>query len=116
MADWKDILSDKEEEMNDDELMKYLDGDLSEEEKHELEKKITASAFANDAVEGLQEYDNKKDLGQYVQQLNKELHQHLADRKLRKQRRKLKDYPWIYIAVIIILGICVLGYVVIKIP
>ena len=38
MADWKDILSDKEEKLSDEQILRYLDGNISEEEKKELEK------------------------------------------------------------------------------
>jgi CHASE3 domain sensor protein len=114
MADWKDILFNKEEEMNDEELLKYLEGNLSEEEKHKVEKKLASSSFANDAAEGLNEFDNKKDINEYVQQLNNNLHKHLAEKKKRKEKRKLKDYPWIVIAVIIILALCIIAYAVIS--
>ena len=114
MADWKYILSNKEEAINEEELLKYLEGNLTEEEKHATEQKMAASSFANDAVEGLQQFDHKKDLKKYVDQLNKNLHQQLNARKLKKQKRRLKDYAWIYIALLIILAFCILGYVVIK--
>ena len=115
MADWKDILSGNKEELNEEELVKYLDGNLTEEEKNALELKIASSSFSNDAVEGLSEFKAKKDLELYVKQLNKDLHQHLNARKLIKEKRKLKDYPWILIAVIIVLAICIAGYAVIHI-
>ncbi len=115
MAEWKDILSDEEEQVSEQELMKYLDGDLSEEEKYVIEKKMAASGFENDAVEGLQQFDDKTAVQQSVELLNKNLHKQLASRKLRKDKRKLKDSGWVLIAALIILGVCILGYVVIRI-
>lgn len=110
MADWKDILSDSDEELKNDELINYVEDNLSEEEKHELEKKIVDSSFTNDAVEGLQTFSNKADLNQYVQQLNKDLHKQLAAKKQRKQKRMLKENPWAIITIVILLAICILGY------
>lgn len=110
MADWKDILSESDDSPKDDELINYIEDNLSEDEKYALEKKIVDSSFMSDAVEGLQKFNDKENLNQYVQQLNNNLHQQLAIKKQRRQRRKLKDNPWIIITVIILLFICIFGY------
>lgn len=110
MADWKDILTDNNGQPGDDELINYLEDNLSEEEKNALEQKIVDSSFTNDALEGLQGFDNKDKLNQYVHQLNKNLQQQLAAKKQRKQERRLKENPWLIIAIIILLAICILGY------
>lgn len=114
MADFTDILSNEEEQVNNDELMKYLEGKLSEEEKNAFERKSADSSFMNDAVEGLQQFENKRKLDEYVAQLNKNLHDQLGARKLRKERKKLKDNPWVLLSVIIILALCLLAYLVIH--
>jgi hypothetical protein len=114
MDDLKDILSNGEEQVNEDELMKYLEGNLSEEERYEFEKKTNDSAFTNDALEGLQQFKSKQKLDEYVSQLNKNLHQQLATRKNRNRRRKLKDNPWFLLTIIIILALCIIAYVVIR--
>ena len=110
MPDWKDILSDNEEQPAGDELMNYLKDELSEDEKHEFEKKTIDSVFVNDAVEGLNTLEDKQRLNQYVQQLNKKLQQQLTTKKQRKQKRATTKNPWIYITAVILLAICVLGY------
>ncbi|HEX8333321.1 MAG TPA: hypothetical protein VF622_11895 [Segetibacter sp.] len=114
MSDWKDILSGKEEHANEDELIKYLEGNLSEEEKHAFEKKTADSEFVNDAVEGLSQFKSKQQLNEYVEQLNKNLHTQLDQRKKRKEKRKLKDNPWILVAVLLILALVIIGFVVVK--
>ncbi|MCY7420498.1 MAG: hypothetical protein LH478_02010 [Chitinophagaceae bacterium] len=114
MADWKDILWDKEEQAAGDELMHYLKDELSDDEKHEFEKKTVDSVFVNDAVEGLNALADKQQLNQYVQQLNKNLQQQLALKKQRKQKRVLAKHPWILIAAIVLLAICVMGYFIIH--
>jgi len=80
----KDILSHLSTEVDQETLLKYLEGRLSEEQKHEVEKKMLASEFGDDAMEGLQEIKNKKDLSSLVEQLNRDLHKKLEKKKQKK--------------------------------
>ena len=114
MADLKDILHDKDGHANEDELIKYLEGKLSEEEKYAFEKKTADSEFVNDALEGLTQFKSKQQLNDYVEQLNKKLHDQLDQRKKRKEKRTMKDQPWIMIAVLIILTLTIAAFVVVK--
>ncbi len=114
MADWNDILSGKDDRPDNEELMDYINNNLSEEDKHALEQKALDSDFINDALEGLDTIKRKEYLEQYVLQLNKNLQQQLANKRQRKHKRRLKDNPWIVIAILILLAICILGYVLIH--
>ena len=114
MADLNDIFSEDEKPLNDEELKKYLDEQTPEEEKHAIEKKMAASSFDNDALEGLAAFKNKDKLNEYVSHLNKNLHQKLAAKKTKKEKRKIKDISWIMIAVIIILLLVIVAYIVIR--
>jgi hypothetical protein len=113
MADLRDILSD-DEQLNEDDLMKYLDDNLSEEKKLEFEKKVAASNFDNDAVDGLKSFKNKQSLNDYVNQINRNLDKQLQLKKQKKEKRKIKDFSWIILTVILILFICIIGYFVIH--
>jgi hypothetical protein len=95
-------------------LMDYLNGKLSEKEKHEVETWMNDNDLVNDAVEGLLNVKNKKNLQAYVEQLNKKLQNQLQEKKQHKQKRRLKEYPWIYFSVILILVLCVIAYIIIK--
>lgn len=114
MADLRDILSDEEEQLSEEELMKYLHGNLSEEETYAFEKKTASSMFANDAIEGLQQFKSKQTVDAYVVQLNKNLRQSTASKKERQQKRRLKDQPWLVVTILIILAACILTYFVIH--
>ena len=94
--------------------MDYLSGKLSNSEKHEVEKIMSDSHFINDAIEGLQNVDDKNKLQAYVDQLNKELHQQLQKPRDRREEKKIQEYPWTYLAIILILGLSILGYIVIR--
>lgn len=113
MTDLRDILNE-EDDFKDDELLKYLQDSLSKDDQHKIEKQMAGSAFINDAVEGLQNIHNKKSIEQYVEDLNKQLHKQVAAKKQRKEKRKLKDQPWIVITVIVVLALCIITYAVIR--
>jgi hypothetical protein len=113
VPDLKDILNDEDDLQNDD-LLKYVQGDLSKDEQYKVEQQINNSDFAGDAMEGLQGIRNKKSIEQYVDELNRQLHKQVETKKKRKEKRKLKEYPWITTAVLIVLGLCLLAYFVVR--
>jgi NAD+--asparagine ADP-ribosyltransferase len=110
----KDILSSLSTEVDQETLLLYLQGKLSEEKKHEVEKKIMNNEFADDAMEGLQQFKNKYDLSVLVEQLNRDLHNKLEKKKKRREKLQIKDLSWIYFAVIIIILLIVISYYVIH--
>jgi hypothetical protein len=75
---------------------------------------MTDSDFVNDAVEGLEDVKNKKDLSLFVEQLNTNLHKQLDKKKKRKQKRALKDQPWLYFAIVLLLLFIIICFLVIK--
>ena len=114
MDELKNILSNSNKDIDNQKLMDYLSGKLSAEEKHDIEKEMSDSDFVNDAVEGLENMKNKKDLTFFIDQMNTDLQKQLNKKKSRKQKRKLKDQPWLYFAIVLILFIIIICFVVIK--
>jgi len=108
------ILSNSNKDIDNQKLMDYLSDKLSEGEKHEIEKKIADNEMLNDAIEGLEELKNKKDINVLVEQLNTNLKNQLQKKKEKKEKRKIKDFNWIYLAIILILIIILIGFFVIK--
>ncbi len=113
MADIENILQE-DEQMNEEQLMKYLQGKLSDDELHAVEKQMADSDFMNDAVEGLQSFRSKKNIEEFVGQLNHQLLKQTALKVRRKEKRRLKKNDWITLAVILVLLLSLLGYVVIH--
>ena len=72
------------------------------------------SEFINDAVEGLQDFKHKEDLTLFVVQLNENLNKQLENKKRRKDKRKLKDQPWVLLAVVLIILLTIVCFMVIK--
>lgn len=111
---FKDILSHLSTEVDQETLLLYLQGKLSEEKKHELEKRLLENEFANDAMEGLQEMKNKQQISYMVEMLDRDLKKKLQKKKQRKEKMKIKDQPWIYIAIFILILLIVISYIVIH--
>lgn len=108
------ILSNSNKDIDNQKLMDYLSGKLPEHERHEVELWMSENDFANEAVEGLQKFDNKKDLQSYVDQLNKELNAYIGKKKSRRETRRLKENPWVYLTVFLILVFVIIGYLIIH--
>ncbi len=83
--DLLDILSSDRNEIDQQQLLNYLQGNLSEEEQHEMEKVLLGSDFDNDALEGLEQVKDKTRLPVVMNQLNRQL-----VKKLKKRRRNSK--------------------------
>jgi len=108
------ILSNSNKDIDNQKLMDYLSDKLSEGEKHEIEKKMVDNEMVNDAIEGLENLKNKKDINVLVEQLNNNLKKQLQTKKLKKQKRQIKDLNWLYLSIILILIIILIGFLVIK--
>lgn len=113
MSELNNILQDDDQPISEEMLRRYLAGELHGDALHEAERKMVDSAFLNDAVEGLRNM-RASQLDEYVKDLNKNLHQQLAERKQRKEDRSVKGMSIILFAVVLILLLCILGYVVLN--
>jgi anti-sigma factor RsiW len=112
--DLLNILSNSNKDIDNQQLMDYLNGKLSGDALHEVERSMADNEFLNDAVEGLQRLEGKSNVQGYVDQMNAAMQKSLAKRKARRLRRRLKDQNWTYIAIILVIVLCVLGYIVIR--
>ena len=112
--DLKDILSNLNKDIEQEKLLDYLNKNLSAADAHEVEKQMADDEFMNDAVEGLEHFKNKKDLSLLVEQLNKDLKKQTAKKKQQKEKRKLRNQPWLYITLVTLLLLVIISYVLIK--
>ena|SRR6218665_3379780 len=109
----KNILSNLNNDIEQEKLLEYLNRKLSAEEEHDLEKSMQEDPFVNDAMDGLSQMQQPDNIPTLVHQLNKDLKRHITKKKKNK-RRSISEAPWLYYTVIILLLLAVLGYVVIK--
>ena len=112
--DLKDILSNSNKDIDNQQLMDYLANQLSKAQTHEVEANMAEDPFLNDAVEGLQQIDKKENIGNYTIQLNQELQKVIAKNKKAREKRRWKDSPTIYLVIISILLLLVLCFFLLK--
>jgi hypothetical protein len=113
MNDLKNILDEEDQPISEEMLRRYLAGELHGDALHAVERQIADSSFMNDAVEGLHSMSPSR-LDEYVKELNQNLHDQLAEKRHRKEDRSVKGLPLILFAVVLILLLCILGYVVLN--
>ena len=111
---YKDILSNLSTEIDQATLLLYLQGKLSEEKKHEVEKQLMQGEFETDAIEGLQEIKDKQQVQYMVEMLNRDLKKKTERKRKRREKMRIKDQPWLYISILILLLLLVICYVVIR--
>jgi hypothetical protein len=110
----KDILSNLSTDIDQETLLLYLQGKLSEEKKHEVEKMLLENEFANDALEGLQEIKDKQQIAYMVEMLNRDLKKKVEKKRQRREKMKLPDQSWLYISIVIILLLIIISFIVIQ--
>ncbi len=99
-----------DDELTESQLRDYLDGKLSGDELLAVEKIISESSFSREAIEGLKNISSPQRLDQMVQQLNENMHAHLAKTKERRKKRMIPNLYWAVLAILIIITFCFLGY------
>lgn len=110
----KDILSHLSTEVDQETLLLYLQGKLSAEQQHEVEKKLMDNEFASDALEGLHQFKDKHHLEALVEQLNKDLKKKTEKKKTAQEKRKISLDPWVIITIVIVLVLVVVSYYIIH--
>lgn len=107
--DLTDILSNNGQPVSDRQLMDYLNGKLTDAERHELEKLMAADGMNDDALEGLELIENKQQIAQHHAEINKALGDKLKQKKQTRQRRKL---PQMQLSIIITAALLALALLV----
>lgn len=110
----KDILSNLNNEIEQEKLLQYLNRNLTDAEQHEFEKQMNDDEFMSDAVEGLQEIKNSQSIPGYVHQLNADLKKQINKTKERRNKRAIPSQYWTFISIIILLILVVIAYLVVR--
>lgn len=109
----KDILSHLNAEVDQETLLKYLQEQLPADEQHEVEKALLDEAFEAEAVEGLQNIQDKTKIPQLVEQINRDLKKDLVRKKRNLFRYQAKVEPWLLMTIVFILLLTILAFIVI---
>lgn len=111
---FKDILSNLSTDIDQETLLLYLQGKLSEETRHEIEKKLLQDDFNEDAAEGLDEFHDKQQIQYMVEMLNRDLRNKTRRKKQKREKMRIKDQPWLWISVLILIILLVMAYIFIS--
>ena len=95
-----------------DKLLAYLEGRLTADEQREVEAILHEDGMESDAVEGLNEL-SARDTRQVASRINYKL-QHDLKTKRYRNNKLFVDNKWAWLAVLIVLSLCILAYCVIK--
>lgn len=97
-----------------DYLLAYLEGTLPHKEQHDLEAIIEHDPFLNDAIEGLSYIDDKDYLKSITAQINIQLKKQIDSRRQTRHKSRKIDDHWGWVAVAVILILCVMAWLVIH--
>jgi hypothetical protein len=112
--DLLNILSNNNQNIDNQKLMDYLSDKLSADEKHEFEKTLLDSDLESDAVEGLRQFKNKKNPVDLAEELNRKLQKQLQKKKIAKPKRRLKEMYWVYVTITIIVIFILIAFIIIS--
>ncbi len=112
MSGQDNIWNHGQHKLTEDMLQAYFEGKLSAEQQHEVEMWLSEAGMESDALEGLQTMPSQetKDI---TGKLNKELQQQLR-KKPRRRTKAIKDNYWAWVAIAIVLLLCILAYTIIH--
>lgn len=93
--------------IDENQLLAYLEGNLSSEEQFRIESILDADPFLNDAIDGLAEIKDKETIKQITAQINLQLKRNIKSRKeKRRSRRKLTEHSgWLYTLIVLLLAV-----------
>jgi hypothetical protein len=110
----KDILSNLSKDIDQETLLKYLNNQLPEEKKHEVEKQMLESEFTDDALEGLQQINDKQQIEYMVEMLNRDLKKKTEKKKMFRKKLELKQEPGLYMSIFILILLIIICYMIIS--
>ena len=109
---WKDILL-QSAAIDQKKLMDYLEGKLSDKEKHEVEALLNDSPFFDDAVEGLSQMKDKQKIAAILTELDNHLHQKIKEKKKRKQGN-IFFLGWLLFATFTVIILVIIAFIIYK--
>ena len=76
--------------------------------------KLLENKFEDDAVDGLKELQDNDQIQFMVEALNRDLKKKLQKKKKFREKMRIKDQPWLYISLLILLILVVLSFIAIR--
>jgi hypothetical protein len=111
-----DILANREAPIENEDLVRYLKGDLDDAARHSIEEKLTdGNQMEQDAWEGWQQSAEPGKMFDAAEEINRKLTRQLHPAPLHKRKRPITQLPVIWWVFGLILIIVLLAWVIISI-
>jgi len=107
MSGLYEIWNDGKGKLSEEKIQAYLEGTLSPEEQREVEFLLSEETMESDALEGLKQLPVEATQSS-IKKLDKQLHQFVYKNK--RRARPFADNKWSWLAIILILLLCILAY------
>ncbi len=101
-------------ELTGQQLMDYLAGHLTPEERHEIEAGMTDDELLGDAAEGLSMIEGKEKLTHITAQLNKQLAAQLRAKRVRPNKWHKPNMSLLILTTLILLVLIVMAFILIN--
>lgn len=108
MSELNNIWNNGQGELSEEMLKKYIEGKLTPEQQYEVEQYLSEDSLEADAIEGLKSVDSN-DARELTARINYKLQHELKTKKYRNNNL-FGDQKWAWIAIAVILVLCLLGY------
>lgn len=112
--DFKDILSNLNNEVDQELLSMYLQDKLSKEERHAFEGALLEDEFAADAMDGLSSLGTNVNLDLLQQSLRNNLNKRLKEKNKKTLSTTIQNTNWYIYAIVLIILLCMVGYLVVT--
>jgi hypothetical protein len=112
MSELNDILHNGKGKLTEEKLNAYLQGKLTAQEQHDVEQWLADEGMEADAIEGLKDMP-ASETAALTKRINNTLQLELH-KKRHRRTKAIKENNWAWIAVIIILLLCIVAYVVVN--
>ncbi len=112
--DFKDILSNLNNEIDQELLSLYLQDKLSKEDRYAFESSMVEDDFAADALEGLSSLPSNANLDLLQHSLRNDLNKRLKEKNKSKLKATLQNTNWYIYAIVLVILLCMVGYYVVT--
>ena len=107
MSEQNPIFHQRPSGVSEEQLLRYLEGQLSDDEARAVEAALAEEGMESDAADGLRDMD-AAEVKRLSARINHDLHRKIRSGK--RVRRRQTDSRWAWVAVLVILLAVALGY------
>ena len=94
-------------------VINYLNGKLSDAERHSLESTLMGDDFGADALEGLQHLNNSTEISTVHNNLHRFINRKITNKKS-SQKTAIGFPMWIILLIAVLLTVTIFGYLIIN--